>query len=225
MYYRRDVFEHLCNMLGEAGFDYEDKGSHLIIPYAYSDEELLNNTEVKLIAKAWDSGLINIENWLIELNEEEQAELDPFIMQALLLSNYNNLICKYALAPYGLTNIVDLDVRNLQTGELESAIDSLLIGFKEYFTILQRWYQYIRVIKKLELKTSDIERHINQKQSDKMNAMEKQRGIVVRTLIGITRFGVKTGILTTIATLLGLPAQGLTSILEVAAGQLGSPAV
>lgn len=207
----------LCRLLDEAGLHYTAEESRILIPFVCSDSDIVEvGTEVELTA-SWRENLISIEMCLLELDEDEQEEMDPLLMLMLLAANYVLDICKFGLAPYGLSILVDFDARNLQYEEIESGIASLLGGFEVYLEILLEWFRYLEESGQLLFDEYEDEDFYEAAVPEWAAAPDTTTGLVSRALIGVAKCGVTAAVLAGIAATVGVPAAGIGAILAAVA--------
>ncbi len=143
----------LCDLLDEGDYSYTVEKDRIIISLKYTkgifkEEEGIEifdaGTEIKFIA-TWRKDRIRIGMPLLKLDRNNQKNLNPKLMQALLEANYKLDICKFAFDPNALSIFVDLDARNLQCEEIKSGIESLLTGLELYLIkILPEWSKYLK---------------------------------------------------------------------------------
>ncbi|WP_440951859.1 hypothetical protein [Methanococcoides sp. FTZ1] len=206
----------MCQLLDEAGFVYTIEADHVRIPYTSLGSDLLaDGTEIELLATC-DSDIITIQMVLADLDEDEQAWLDPMLMYRLLQANFELYICKFGFSPYGLSLLTDLDARNLQYEEIESAIYSILDGFDIYLEILNEWFTYlIESDNFLPLYYVGDEDLYLDELYEWLDDTDQIKNSIVNTLLGVAKYGAVAGI----ATLAGVPAAGIGTILAALAAR------
>jgi hypothetical protein len=209
----------LHRLLHEAGLDYTAYEGYDVISFMYSGNDgiIQYGTTVELIAY-WRESLISIEMRLAEFDNNEPIMLHPILMQDLLMANYTMNICKFALAPYGISLLVDYDARNLQHEEIESGINSLLTGFELYINILYSWAQYLEESGKLNF-TREEERkdYYRGSPSEWIDSQETTKGQVLNVLLGVAKCGATAAVLTGLGVAAGVPATGIGAILAAIA--------
>lgn len=230
----------LYGLLNDLGLYYYPEGNHLVIPFVFSEDDLFyEETTVDLIASAGEER-ISIEMNLLELDEDEQAMLDAALMVGLLTANYDMDYCKFGLAPYGLSLLIDFDAYTLDRDQLQEGIYELFDGFEMYLMLLTEWFHYLNMMGMVpvdELYFDDLyaedyfedeyywddygtERYAPAIDTSSMDT----KGQIFRSLLGVAKLGVTAATLGGIASTLGVPAAGIGAIMVALAQRGGGTA-
>lgn len=227
----------LYGLLNDLDLFYYPEADHLVIPFVFSGNNLFyDEASVDLIASAGEER-ISIEMNLIALDEEEQAMLDAALMVGLLTANYDMDYCKFALAPYGLSLLIDFDAYTLDRDQMQEGIYELFDGFDMYLMLLADWFHYLNIMGMVsvdEFYFDDLhdEGYFEDEYYwDEFGAEQRMpaidttsmdtKGQIFRSLLGVAKLGVTAATLGGIASTLGVPAAGIGAIM-VALAQKGA---